>query len=245
MPTFFDRFSALCKERGETPNSLGKKLGISSGSITAWKNGTIPRMKTLDMLARHFHVSVDYLIGNAEEALMTVGERIKNARKEAGCTQKQLSEKSGVSTVSIQQYERGVRQPRLEQLKKLADALDISFVSFFNYFKGLKDAKEDREEAKKEQISYSALKAYLQTMYGVCEPRQFTCCGYAFNLLVCGIGDNEIVIEDDDFYAISCAVQGLISSMVSCLGRSIDAVQAELSALNTTGTIEPSNDQLI
>lgn len=73
MPTFFDRFSALCKESGETPNSLGKKLEIPSGSITAWKNGTIPRMKTLDMLARHFHVSVDYLIGNAEVAFMAEG----------------------------------------------------------------------------------------------------------------------------------------------------------------------------
>lgn len=67
MPTFFDRFSELCKENGETPNSLGRKLGIPSGSITAWKKGTIPRMKTLDLLARHFHVSVDYLIGNVNE----------------------------------------------------------------------------------------------------------------------------------------------------------------------------------
>lgn len=67
MPTFFDRFSELCKENGETPNSLGRKLGIPSGSITAWKKGTIPRMKTLDLLARHFHVSVDYLIGNVND----------------------------------------------------------------------------------------------------------------------------------------------------------------------------------
>lgn len=78
MPTFFERFSALCKESSETPNSLGKKLGISSGSITAWKNGTIPRMKTLDMLASHFRVSVDYLIGNVNNPLFYLdNERIK------------------------------------------------------------------------------------------------------------------------------------------------------------------------
>ena len=39
MSAFFDRFEELCRARGETPNSGAKKLGIPSGSITAWKKG--------------------------------------------------------------------------------------------------------------------------------------------------------------------------------------------------------------
>lgn len=68
MSIFFDRFSFLCKENGETPNSLGKKLGIPSGSITAWKKGTIPRSKTLDEIADFFGTTVDYLLGRTDDA---------------------------------------------------------------------------------------------------------------------------------------------------------------------------------
>lgn len=58
---------------------------------------------------------------------MTVGERIREYRKQAGLTQKELGDRLGVSNVHIGQYERGLRNPKLPQLKKIADALDIPF----------------------------------------------------------------------------------------------------------------------
>lgn len=54
---------------------------------------------------------------------MDVGQRIKEARKRAGLTQKGLATQIGVATGTIQQYELGKRQPRLEQLSKIARAL--------------------------------------------------------------------------------------------------------------------------
>lgn len=54
---------------------------------------------------------------------MDVGQRIKEARKRAGLTQKGLAEQIGAATGTIQQYELGKRQPRLEQLAKIAGAL--------------------------------------------------------------------------------------------------------------------------
>jgi transcriptional regulator with XRE-family HTH domain len=58
---------------------------------------------------------------------MKLGDRIREYRKQAGLTQKQLGEKLGVSNVNIGQYERGLRNPKLPQLKRIADALDIPF----------------------------------------------------------------------------------------------------------------------
>ena len=49
---------------------------------------------------------------------MSIGENIKNARKKAGLTQKELAEKMG-STQS------GKRNPKLETLNKIAGALEI------------------------------------------------------------------------------------------------------------------------
>lgn len=61
---------------------------------------------------------------------MTIGQRIKEARKSAGLTQRELAEKSGTATGTIQQYELGKRQPRIEQLQAIASALGVTT----NYF---------------------------------------------------------------------------------------------------------------
>ncbi|MFI3255367.1 MAG: helix-turn-helix transcriptional regulator [Eubacteriales bacterium] len=57
---------------------------------------------------------------------MTVGEKIKFYRKTQKLSQKELGELSGVSTVSIQKYESGERNPKPEQLKKLAKVLEVA-----------------------------------------------------------------------------------------------------------------------
>ena len=60
---FFDRYSELCNSVGETPNSIAKIIGASSGSVTAWKNGAEPRHSTIVKIANYFGVSVGYLSG--------------------------------------------------------------------------------------------------------------------------------------------------------------------------------------
>lgn len=56
---------------------------------------------------------------------MTIGQSIKMARTKAGLTQKQLAEKSGIATITLQQYERDVREPKLVTIAKIAHALDL------------------------------------------------------------------------------------------------------------------------
>lgn len=63
---------------------------------------------------------------------MTVGERIRKARKEHGLTQKLLGQLSGTSEGTVRQYEIGKRQPRIEQLQKIADALDVPIEEFLS-----------------------------------------------------------------------------------------------------------------
>lgn len=54
----------------------------------------------------------------------TVGQRIRNLRKEKGLTQKGLAEKVGVNEVTIRSYEADKFKPKTENLKKIAIALD-------------------------------------------------------------------------------------------------------------------------
>lgn len=48
---------------------------------------------------------------------------IRTLRTSAGLTQKELAEKVGVSTITIQQYERNLRTPRLEIADKIGEVL--------------------------------------------------------------------------------------------------------------------------
>lgn len=56
---------------------------------------------------------------------MNTGEKIKQLRIKNGITQKELANKSGLATGTIQQYELQKRKPKLETVEKIADALNV------------------------------------------------------------------------------------------------------------------------
>lgn len=55
---------------------------------------------------------------------MSLGQRIKIARKNAKMTQAQLAELLGLSTITIRQYEADKREPRYKTIRMLSKALD-------------------------------------------------------------------------------------------------------------------------
>ena len=56
---------------------------------------------------------------------MTTGQRIKEARKNAGMTQIELAQKLNIPFQSVSQWERDVRKPKVETLRRIANALGI------------------------------------------------------------------------------------------------------------------------
>ena len=64
---------------------------------------------------------------------MTLGQIMQKIRKEKGYTQKQLAEKCGMATGTIQQYELNKREPRREQLQKIATALDVPLYELMGF----------------------------------------------------------------------------------------------------------------
>lgn len=57
---------------------------------------------------------------------MTVGERIKQARKKSNMTQKELAQKAGKGFSTIQKYEMDLVTPPLDVLRKIANVLNVS-----------------------------------------------------------------------------------------------------------------------
>ena len=57
---------------------------------------------------------------------MTFGEKLKEARKEAGLSQEQLAEKMSVSRSAVAKWEAGNGMPDINNLKVIAQLLDVS-----------------------------------------------------------------------------------------------------------------------
>ncbi len=65
---FWNKFYDLCISIGSKPNPVGKKVGISSATITQWKQGAIPAGDNLVKIADFFDCSVDYLLGRTDDS---------------------------------------------------------------------------------------------------------------------------------------------------------------------------------
>ena len=63
--SFWENFVSCCNVKGESPNGVAKKLGISSGAVSAWKNlSRVPQQRIIMKIADYFGVSSSYLLGN-------------------------------------------------------------------------------------------------------------------------------------------------------------------------------------
>ena len=61
---FYDRLKELCATRDVPLTTLVKTLNMSSGNLSKWKKGNVPKSDTVRALAEYFGVTSDYLLGN-------------------------------------------------------------------------------------------------------------------------------------------------------------------------------------
>lgn len=59
---FFENLNKILKKRNMTGAELARKLNLSSGIYTHWKNGKIPNGDTLIEIAKELDISVDWLL---------------------------------------------------------------------------------------------------------------------------------------------------------------------------------------
>lgn len=61
---FWDNYVKLCNERNLSPNKCAELIGgISSGTVTNWKKGSMPSASKLTKIAEFFEVDKNYLLG--------------------------------------------------------------------------------------------------------------------------------------------------------------------------------------
>lgn len=59
---FWDKYSALCAQVGKTITGVTKEIGLSTGSLWAWKGGREPSNPTKLKIAEYFGVPLSYFM---------------------------------------------------------------------------------------------------------------------------------------------------------------------------------------
>lgn len=60
---FAENLARLQAERKETNYRLAKEIGVHQTSIQNWKDGTKPHPRHVKLVADHYGVSVEYMLG--------------------------------------------------------------------------------------------------------------------------------------------------------------------------------------
>ena len=63
---FFERLKVACVQKGTSPTTLLKKLGMSTSSVTAWKRGVSPSIGTIYRLAEALAVDPKMLLDDGQ-----------------------------------------------------------------------------------------------------------------------------------------------------------------------------------
>ena len=96
---------------------------------------------------------------------MSLGSRIRKARKSRGLTQIELSEKSGIAVNSLRRYEADARQPQLSTLRRIAEALEVPVTQLMGCYEDFsvdllaRVLKTPGTKALEEKIANSAVNA--------------------------------------------------------------------------------------
>jgi len=120
-----------------------------------------------------------------EEIIMTFGEKIRKARKEAGFSQEQLAEKMCVSRSAIAKWETDKGMPDVNNLKVISQLLNVSVDYLLDEegkisFNEIKEAvnlddyeKSDRCRNKKDAVCYAKHKD-AEAIYALIRTRKMT-----------------------------------------------------------------------
>lgn len=64
---FWNNFIFYCNQNSVAPNRVAAKLGFSTGTVTWWKKGRVPRDSALQKIAAYFGVTVDDLLADTPQ----------------------------------------------------------------------------------------------------------------------------------------------------------------------------------
>lgn len=85
---YYENFAKLCEESNIKPNKVSKETGISTATLTSWKQGKYtPKQDKLQKIADFFGVPLRWLMGDMEEEINKYGDALIKIEREVELVQ--------------------------------------------------------------------------------------------------------------------------------------------------------------
>lgn len=145
---FANNLQKLMDERGLTQKDIADIVRVSPPTVSYWLDKKkYPRIDKIEILANYFGVLKSYLTEQPSSVPMAtpqeVGTMIKNQRLQKGFTSEEFSEKIGISTQDLDNWEDGNRPTvTTDQVKLAAKLLDLNPLSLL----GIRDLGRQSEK---------------------------------------------------------------------------------------------------
>lgn len=110
---FWDVFSSLCAEKGVSPNTVAAAIGCkSTGTVSGWKNGAVPRNSVKLKLANYFGVETSIF-----------NEETEQEEKPAIQTNSELYKDVDYIISQLKMMPEEKRKDRLKMIKKMVEEI--------------------------------------------------------------------------------------------------------------------------
>lgn len=100
---FWTRLLELCDKQGIAPTQLATAIGLSTGTPTRWKNGSIPQSRILYRIAEYFGVTTSYLLEETDikTAAPTDGAGLSEIKRKAVALIEQMTDEECTKLVEF------------------------------------------------------------------------------------------------------------------------------------------------
>lgn len=139
-----ERIKKMRISHNYTQHEFAKKIGIPVSTYSNYENGNrTPNLDVLKKIAAGLNEPLSkFILVVPADGELTIGERIRIARKEAGLTQEQLGERANIAKTTIRKYELGRLNPERETIEKIANALEVSPFALMDFKMGIPIIRE-------------------------------------------------------------------------------------------------------
>lgn len=93
----YDKFERLLKERGVTPYRVHKETGISTATLSDWKNGkSQPKKDKIEKICNYFDVPLSYFYDEKSDEPALTSKDQRDIQQILGQTREQLMNQEGL-----------------------------------------------------------------------------------------------------------------------------------------------------
>lgn len=125
-----NKIKKVREENNLSQRELGRLINKTGQFISLIEQGeSNPSLETLKEIANVLGISPSKLM-ESDSINNAIGSKLKDLRIQNKLSQKELSQLTDISEISIRKYEKNERNPKIEALKKIAAALNVPLSDF-------------------------------------------------------------------------------------------------------------------